>query len=286
MVVTELVFQLIIDLLENGDRMHSALPPCCCQKSALQPLENKLIDYRRTELPIRPTKYGRIGSSSYVQLAKLLFFGCLIMSHSRWNVWCAWENGAPQKSPLDGAAWLTAAGLATADAQRAAEPRAGVLLVPAMTAGKRAAVAAIVHDAAAETVSVNGRPLDAGIHQLGHADQLQLGSLKAWLAESRQADVVQYDPAIHGAAQRCGRTKAPLRPGDRIVLCPGCRTIFSERAYGLMRPCEYCPYDPKQGEWLPPAATDNATGLTELLALLGVARTGNAHAAAASAADS
>jgi hypothetical protein len=207
------------------------------------------------------------------------------MSSSRWIAWCASGKRAPRKVPLVGAARLTAAGLVMARAQRAAGPRPGVWLVPATKAAKRAAVAAIVHHAAAQSVSVNGRPLDAGIHQLGHADRLQLGPLTVWLAESRQAGVVVYDPAVHGAGQRCGRTKAPLHPSDRIVLCPGCRTIFSERAYGLMRPCEYCPHDPNQGEWLPPVAADSGAGLADLLSLLGVARRENACAAAVSAAE-
>ena len=96
--------------------------------------------------------------------------------------------------------------------------------------------------------------------------------MNAWLAESQQADPAEYEPALHGPDQRCGRTKARLRAGERIIICPGCGTMFSERAYALGRPCEYCRHDPTQSEWVPPAAASNGSGLAELLGLLGAGR--------------
>jgi len=134
------------------------------------------------------------------------------------------------------------------------------------------AVAAIVPDVLAHAVSANREPLPAGLHQLGHTDQLQWGGLTVSLAESRQAETTEYDPALHGEDQRCGRTKARFRSGDQIVTCPGCGTMFSARAYALARPCEYCKHDPAQGEWSPPAPADNRSGLAELLGLLAAGR--------------
>ncbi|MGD0898936.1 MAG: hypothetical protein ABR915_13945 [Thermoguttaceae bacterium] len=190
----------------------------------------------------------------------------------RFVLWHACGKEAPQKMELAGPVWLSAAGLAAPGQGASADTADGVLLLPA-NVGKKAAVAAIVPDALDQAVSANREPLRPGLHQLGHEDRLQWGELSVSLAESQQADPAEYDPALHGDGQRCGRTKARLRPGDRIVICR-CGTIFSERAYALGRPCEYCRHDPTQGEWAPPAAAANGAGLAELLGLLGAGRRG------------
>jgi hypothetical protein len=190
---------------------------------------------------------------------------------STFVLWHARGKEVPQKMALDGPVWLSPAGLAVDGQGASAGADGGVLLLPA-SVGKKAAVAVIVPDALAQAVSANHEPLPSGFHQLGHEDQLQWNELTVSLAESQQAELAVYDPALHGPDQRCGRSKARLRSGDRIVICPGCGSMFSERAYALGRPCEYCRHDPTQGEWVPPAAASNGSGLAELLGLLGAGR--------------
>ena len=190
------------------------------------------------------------------------------MVQSSFVLWNKCREEAPRKMDLAGPVWLSAAGLAAAELVPAVGGGEAVLLLPAKV-GRKAAVAAIVPDALDQAVSANRKPLPPGLHQLGHEDQLQWDEWIVWLAESQQAQPAEYDPPLHGLDQRCGRTKARLLPGDRIIVCPGCGTIFSERAYALGRPCEYCRHDPAQGEWAPPAAASNGAGLAELLGLLG-----------------
>ena len=187
---------------------------------------------------------------------------------SRFTFWYSRSSGPPDKVGLCGPHWISAQGPVDANDLDGGEFGTGVLLVPGAVGG-RACVAMVVPEYPGGAVSVNYRPIPPGIHELGHTDRVRFGELTLWVAEIRHAEVVAYDPAVHGEGQRCLRTKSRLRPQDRIVCCPRCRSIYSERAFALGRPCEVCAHDPNERDWEPPANGRNGSGLAELLELVG-----------------
>ncbi len=176
-------------------------------------------------------------------------------------------NGRQTAEVLRGPTYLSADGPRRATRTDTAEVDAGEVLLVPVASNRHALTALIVPDGCSAIVSINRQPLARGLHEVGHGDRLDVGTLTAFLAEDQQAEVVAYDPALHGEDQRCARTKTRLKSGDRIVRCPGCNTVYSERAWGLERPCEICRHDPTARPWEPPPEQHGRCGLNELLDL-------------------
>ncbi len=145
---------------------------------------------------------------------------------------------------------------------RAASGAIGAILVPVNLSGR---------------VLRNRVPLRAGLHAARHGDELHIGEQLYWLASDLAPEEATYDPALHGEDLFCHLTKARLRAGDPIVLCPGtqhapCGLIQSARAWhaaaaaGLA--CSACGFRADAEEWRPPRrAEDNRlAGLLRLAA--------------------
>ena len=182
-------------------------------------------------------------------------------------LWHAAGQGPPARHEVAGPTWLSEAGLRAASQHAPGDLDHRLLLLPA-SAGRRDCCVVLVPDALARTVSRNHDPLPAGLHRLRHADRLDLAGQTVWVAESRAAEVIEYDPAVHGEDVFCARTKARLVPGARVVRCPDCGLLYTERAWALSIPCHICGHDSKQSEWQPPHTVAQSGGVRELLALV------------------
>jgi hypothetical protein len=117
-----------------------------------------------------------------------------------------------------------------------------VLLVPAALQG---------------AVLAGGRRAGAGMHLLRHGDRIDFAGQTVWISADSQAKEVAYDPAAHGEDTYCTRTKARLKPGEPIVLCPGtpqvpCGLPYRLSAWELALQCPSCKFDPKAPAWSPP----------------------------------
>ncbi len=111
-------------------------------------------------------------------------------------------------------------------------------------------------------VSLNGVPLSPGMYCLVHGDALDNGHQSYWLSREPTVERTYYDPAVHGAGLTCFLTKAPLKPGDPITICPGtpktlCAAIYKTSTWDkIMRPgsplkCARCGYRPDSKTWKP-----------------------------------
>lgn len=123
------------------------------------------------------------------------------------------------------------------------------------------ALAALLVPAGA-AVMRNGVPLPAGSHALFHADALTIQGRRYWVATSVEVAVTQYEPATHGENVFCFFTKARLKPGEAIVVCPGkpgaeCSVIYKQAAWEMALKasvkfqCPRCGFDPAAGDWQP-----------------------------------
>jgi len=108
----------------------------------------------------------------------------------------------------------------------------------------------------------NGVPLPPGSHALFHADALTIQGRRYWVAASVEVAVTQYDPTAHGDNVFCFFTKARLKPGEAIVVCPGrpgaeCSVIYKQAAWEMALKanvkfqCPRCGFDPAAGDWQP-----------------------------------
>jgi hypothetical protein len=111
-------------------------------------------------------------------------------------------------------------------------------------------------------VSCNGVPLEPGLHPMRHGDRLDISGQTYWVASQATVDRVAYDPAAHGEDVFCFMTKARIKPGDAIAICPGtggrrCGVIYTARAWDMaMTPdstisCPSCGYHAGQDVWSP-----------------------------------
>lgn len=156
-------------------------------------------------------------------------------------------------------------------------------LIP-VGSGSGAAAALLVPDTAG-SVSRNGVPLPAGVHLVRHRDRLEFGGVSYWVAVEREVRVVLYEPDVHGADVFCFVTKARLRAGEEIVVCPGrpgteCGVIYKKPAWDMAIEanarfrCPRCGFDPGAGDWQPTLPRES--NLTQLFDLARQYRSGGA----------
>ena len=117
--------------------------------------------------------------------------------------------------------------------------------------------ALLVPDSATQAVSRAGLRLRPGMHPLRHADSLQIGAAALWVSAEGTPDRTTYDPNLHGSDVFCARTKARLKVGDAIVICPGiptvsCGLVYKATAWTPQLACPRCKFDPQQAPWAPP----------------------------------
>lgn len=111
--------------------------------------------------------------------------------------------------------------------------------------------------------------IDGGLHVLRHADCLELGRNRLWVAVAEKGDETVYNPAVHGDDRFCPRTKARLVPNELVVVCPGtpqdeCGALYKAAAWKINTPCHQCGFDPGASPWEPPVSRPR-NSLHELL---------------------
>jgi hypothetical protein len=111
----------------------------------------------------------------------------------------------------------------------------------------------IVTEALAGHLAHNGCPLPAGAHVIHDRDALTWGGMTVWVARQEVAVEEPYDPSRHRGEPACARTRAPIKPGEPIIACPGadCTAIYKPTAWLGLR-CVACGFEPGKQAWEPP----------------------------------
>ncbi len=135
---------------------------------------------------------------------------------------------------------------------------------------------AFVGEAINDLVALGGTPLASGMVLVHPTDRIDVGANSYWLSEDLAPLRATYDPAQHEPNARCRVTKAPLKKGQEIVLCPGvtgvdCDVIYRADVWDTMlaenrniMKCHACGYRPDQPHWCPPAPKTRKEPLCEL----------------------
>ncbi len=121
---------------------------------------------------------------------------------------------------------------------------------------------------AVEKVARNGIPLAPGLHELRHADRLDVHRETLWISAELSAEKTVYDPVKHPPDAFCFLTKARLNEGDSIAICSGtpetsCGVIYKEAAWDMAQEsptpfkCPNCGFDPVRAAWVPPVKRAN-----------------------------
>lgn len=168
-----------------------------------------------------------------------------------------YNAGQPIAKTLEACLWLSASG------EAGDQPRPGsVPIVPVHDCpGVLAAV--LVPDDLAGYVVINGSPIASGLAATRHADCVEIDGQKFWTSGESSPQETDYSPAKHSADVFCFLTKARLREGEPITICPGppgrpCGMIYKRAAWqtvvtqsGRFR-CPNCSFDPQAPRWTPP----------------------------------
>lgn len=138
--------------------------------------------------------------------------------------------------------------------------RRGVLVVPLRHC--RTAAAMVVPDEDDARVHRNRVAVPAGVVVLEHGDRVTFEGRDHWIAVTRRASDVPYEPAVHGEGLFCALSRARVAQGEPIVCCPGpaggsCdlrvraevwRKVIASGRYR----CPGCGYDPAAESFRPP----------------------------------
>jgi hypothetical protein len=152
------------------------------------------------------------------------------------------------------------------------------LLIP-IKPHDEAIAALIVPDDFPSQIALGGVLLDAGLHAVTHAAQLDIDGASYWVSIELLPEDDQYDPDRHGAGQRCAVTRRPLEIDAPVTLCPGtatnpCTAIYKravwQKALADPKPfrCPFCKYVPGAPMWKPAVArrSDRLERLLQLIA--------------------
>lgn len=136
--------------------------------------------------------------------------------------------------------------------------------------------AILVPDGMAGTVWKDRLPLRGGLYLLGPGTELKVRDQLYWIAADTTPEQTSYEPGTHGEDLCCHLTRAPLSPGEAIVVCPGlpgvaCGLLYRATAWrtavesGLA--CPACGYRQRDEEVSPraPARDDRLSSLLHML---------------------
>ena len=135
-------------------------------------------------------------------------------------------------------------------------------LIAPLSAGREAIAAVLVPLSCADCLTINKLSLTAGLFALRDRDHLQFHNHSFWVSATCMTEETEYDPARHGPDVFCFMTKARLREGEEITICPGqpgvaCGTIYKRAAWNAFveQPggfrCPNCSFDPHAPAWQP-----------------------------------
>ena len=138
-------------------------------------------------------------------------------------------------APLDGDSFALDLPDGALVLERASEPElaAGKAVTLLQRSGPDGGEPAWVALARSRDVTLNGRPLRAGIGILAHGDELRVDGQSVFVSFERKAEVEVY-PAE--AESTCSRCRSAVMPGQSAVCCPSCG-VWSHQDDGIERPC-------------------------------------------------
>lgn len=159
--------------------------------------------------------------------------------------------------------WISASGSLPAGRETVAPGADSVLLVPIEPSGRTCGLV-LIPDGFKGLALLDGARLTAGLHAAGHASELIVNGRRVWLSLVPTADETTYDPALHGEAVHCARTRARITEGERIVVCAGtpeqaCGLVYAENAWALRIPCSGCGAPSPAVRWAPPTRPSRAS---------------------------
>jgi len=174
------------------------------------------------------------------------------------------HDGALTPQALAAPRWLAAGG------RLLDEPGFDTLLIAPVRRYEGAVAALLVPDDLRGRVVHNGMPAEGGLLPLRHADHVQIDDWSIWTAGEFIPEETAYSPTTHDQEARCFITKARLRDGELITICPGqagkpCGMVYKRAAWTTVVAaaakfrCPNCGYDPKAGVWSPTPATPRPT---------------------------
>ena len=124
-----------------------------------------------------------------------------------------------------------------------------------------------------DLVALRGTPLGSGMYLVHPTDRIDVGADSYWLSEDLSPLRTTYDPERHERDARCCMTKARLKEGQDIVICPGlsgvpCNVIYKAAAWDAVTQadmkCHSCGYRAGQPQWRPPSPRLRREPLHEL----------------------
>lgn len=141
-------------------------------------------------------------------------------------------------------------------------PHNGALMIAPVRGAGDAVAVALIPPQLSRYASHNGVPLPAGMTVLRHADRIDFKSHTLWVSVAADAKHIKYTPHEHGQDVFCFITKARLKQGEPITICPGrpeqpCGMIYKRVAWEMALEastfkCPNCQFDPHQPPWEPP----------------------------------
>jgi hypothetical protein len=186
------------------------------------------------------------------------------------QIWTAEAGTTPAILATTEPLWFSGSGACVAE-DLAAPPTADAIVLVAEEPSHGVCGVALVPDGISGRARLNGIRLGPGVHLLRHRDQMALDDQKIWFAIAAVPDEVAYDPDVHGESVFCLRTKARLKGGEAIVVCPGppeaeCGMLYRASAWGMGAPCHHCGAFPSREGWVPrePVSGSSLAGLFEL----------------------
>lgn len=181
-------------------------------------------------------------------------------------------DGELRAQPLAAPRWLDASG------QLSSRRGEQAILVAPLERHEGAVAAVLVPDAWHGRIRLNGSTVVSGLLALAHADQLRIDDAAFWVAGQFVPDETEYSPDHHTRDARCFLTKARLRDGEPITICPGqpgrtCGLIYKREAWRTMADnspkfrCPQCGFDPHAEVWrpTPPVVATESSLLQQLL---------------------
>ncbi len=152
--------------------------------------------------------------------------------------------------------WINRAG------SPAAERLSDAVMLAAIAPLGDVVAVALIPETLDRVVRHNRIPAMSGTLTLRHADRLDIAAHSFWIAVGTEAEFTQYSASEHNADVYCFLTKARLREGEPIAVCPGtpvksCGTIYKLSAWEAMFAqrefrCANCNFDPQEPAWRPP----------------------------------
>jgi hypothetical protein len=172
------------------------------------------------------------------------------------TIWFVDDDGKLTPQSLPALSWIDGNGRVHSTQQFDAIP-----IAP--TPHSRDAIAALVlPDSWRGDVFINGVIAATELIPLQHTDCIEIDGSPLWIAADSVPEETQYSITRHDQEARCFITKARLKEGEPIVVCPGrpgksCTIVFKRNAWQAALSsatkfrCPSCSFDPRMPVWRP-----------------------------------